>query len=432
MWSRADRREGAGVPMNGTSGTESESGLGPQVRCWMEEWAAKVPAVGLLLLRSQAEQDVAGYRHTLPEIGQQPVTWPDTAQRALDMAPEWRALCAGVEAVVLTGSGSSQFAGDCLAPFLQQALRVPVRSLGTGQLLVDPRGVLPQSGRCLVVSLARSGDSPESCAAVDALLEHQPHCEHLAITCNSQGRLAMNYRGQAKFHLLVLDERTADRSLMMTSSFTNMVLAGKFLGQVADGASYRASVEALAGMGKSLLLEHTGTLAQAAKLPFRSAVFLGDGCRHGAARESALKMLESTAGRIPAFAETFLGLRHGPMCALHADTLVVAYLSSAPVARAYQLDLIEELRQKGLGLVRLIAGENLELAPHADEIHLNRRGTAEVDDSSAVVLDAMTGQLLALFRSLHEGLKPDWPSEDGRISRVVGGFRIHSLLGVTA
>jgi tagatose-6-phosphate ketose/aldose isomerase len=268
---------------------------------------------------------------------------------------------------------------------------------------------------------------------VDALLEHEPHCEHLAITCNRQGQLATNYRGQAKFHLLVLDERTADRSLMMTSSFTNMVLAGAFLGRVRGGAGYRATVEALARMGKSHLLEHTGTLALVARLPFRSAVFLGDGCRHGAARERALKILESTAERIPAFAETFLGLRHGPMRALHADTLVVAYLSSAPVARAYQLDLIEELRRKGLGLVRLITGEDLELGPHADEIHLNRRGTAEVDDSSAVVLDVMTGQLLALFRSLHEGLKPDWPSQDGRISRVVGGFRIHShRLGVTA
>ena len=144
--------------MNGTSGTDSESGLGLHVRRWLEEWAAKVPAASVLPDRSQAEQDAKCYLHTLREIGQQPVTWPDTAERALEMAPELRALCAGSQAVVLTGSGSSQFAGECLAPFLQQALRVPVRSVGTGLLLVEPRGGITAIGGvpgCLPGALRR-------------------------------------------------------------------------------------------------------------------------------------------------------------------------------------------------------------------------------------------------------------------------------------
>jgi len=35
------------------------------------------------------------------------------------------------------------------------------------------------------------------------------------------------------------------------------------------------------------------------------------------------------------------------------------------------------------------------------------------------------GQLLAFFRCLSAGLRPDSPSDDGVISRVVGDFAIH-------
>ncbi len=45
------------------------------------------------------------------------------------------------------------------------------------------------------------------------------------------------------------------------------------------------------------------------------------------------------------------------------------------------------------------------------------------------VLDAMVGQLLAFFRCLAAGRRPDSPSEDSVITRVVSGFQIHSRNG---
>ena len=49
-----------------------------------------------------------------------------------------------------------------------------------------------------------------------------PDAMHLAITCNQNGQLARLPRVKS----IVLDPRTNDRSLAMTSSFSNLVLAG--------------------------------------------------------------------------------------------------------------------------------------------------------------------------------------------------------------
>jgi tagatose-6-phosphate ketose/aldose isomerase len=105
---------------------------------------------------------------------------------------------------------------------------------------------------------------------------------------------------------------------------------------------------------------------------------------------------------------------------------VVAFLSSDRVARAYQLDLLAELHDKGLGLCRVVTGEMVPpgVAGSGDLI-VSRPSMPGVDDSSAAVLDAIVGQLLAFFRALHEGFRPDSPSVNGVINRVVGGFRIH-------
>ena len=396
------------------------------IQAWMTRWAGESPAVAALLSRLEGERVSAGYGHTLREIGQQPATWLDTAARASAVVDELAELSAGRDVVVLTGSGSSQFVGDCLAPALQRRLSATVRAISGGQLIVDRPGVLPASKQCLVISLARSGDSPESCAAVDALLADDPACRHLVITCNARGLLARSYRHISGVRRLVLHPRTCDQSLVMTSSFTNMVIAGLCLGGACDADGYRKTVSELSELAQAQMLAYTQALAEMSTRPFRSALFLGDGCRYGAAQESALKMLEITAGRISTRAETFLGLRHGPMCAIHPDTLVVAYLSCDPVARAYQLDLLAEVREKGLGLCRVVVGEMVPAGVlDRGDLAISRASMPNVDDSSAAVLDVIVGQLLAFFRSLHEGLKPDLPSVDGVINRVVSEFRIH-------
>jgi tagatose-6-phosphate ketose/aldose isomerase len=391
-----------------------------------------VNALADLLQRPTAEHVGRGYAHTAREIAQQPDTWLATARAAVDARPVLRELleaadvrAGGTGLVILTGSGSSLYAAECAAMPLQQALQTTVRAVPSGQMLTHLDGCVPPARPGLCLSLARSGDSPESAAVVDQVLAARPSWQHVIITCNGAGRLATRYAGQARTVRLILADRTCDRSLVMTSSFTNMLLATHILASVDDPWSYLARVEGITAAARHLL-DHSAVLAATARGAFRSAMFLGSGSRLGAAREAALKMLEMTAGGVAASADTFLGLRHGPMSAVHADTLVVCFLASDPITRAYELDLIRELNRKQLG-ARLIVGEEVPAdVVRDDDLVLDCPGLAHAGDDLATLTDAMAGQLLALFRCLWLGLRPDAPSADNVINRVVEDFALYS------
>ena len=278
----------------------------------------------------------------------------------------------------------------------------------------------------MMVSLARSGDSPESVGALSAVLALEPEIRHLVLTCNETGSLAKTYEAHPGVHVITTADGTNDQSLVMTSSFTNLVLAARFLGLIKHPETYRTICDRLSKIASELLNTHFDTLARVASVRFLRAVFLGTGSRFGGAREAALKMLEMTAGRVTTLCETYLGLRHGPMSYVDKDTLVVCFLSSDPTIRAYEADLLRELDQKELGLLKLIIGEDVPkevLRPN--DVVIECRGLREVGDQNAPVIDVVVGQLLGFFRCLNEGLRPDSPSEDGIINRVVQSFTLH-------
>jgi D-galactosamine 6-phosphate deaminase/isomerase len=412
------------------SAAERQRKLTGPLENWLAFVAGQGGETGALLSVVPAEQEARGYTHTLREIVQQPLTWLETASglegRASVLASQLARLAAPAGgSILLTGSGSSVYAGECLAPALQAALRLPVQAVSAGTLLTHPNGSLPPTGASLLVSFARSGNSPESCGVLDSVRELSPGTHHLVITCNGQGRLATSSRGDARVETVVLDDKTCDRSLVMTSSFTNMALAGRLLAFTNDLPAYRRRAESLAMLGVEMLLRHGDAIARIARSDYRSAAYLGSGCRWGAAREAALKMLEMTGGRVRSFPETYLGLRHGPMCAIDAHALVVCFLSSDPLARAYEADLIGEVNRKKLGARKVILGQNVPagLAGEGDLVVDLADGPLLDDD--APLLDVLLGQLLAFHRCLHEGLRPDMPSDDGVINRVVEDFAIH-------
>ena len=392
---------------------------------WKKQLAAQQPELRALLELSDEARAAAGFRCTLDEICQQPSTWRQTAATVASMQRRLQGFLEGCRSFVLTGSGSSQYAGECVHPALQAATGISACTLGGGWLLSQGQRALPAERPLTVISLARSGDSPESGGVVEWLLETEPQVRHLVVTCNAQGQLATRFSGDPRVLVVSLDERTNDRSLAMTSSFTNMVVASLGLGYLADPSAYSKIAETLAGAAEQLLLRHTGAVAEMARTPFRRAVFLASGCRYGAAREAGLKLLEMNAGRIPTMAETYLGFRHGPMCFLNRETLLVCFLASDPQVRAYEEDVITELNRKQLGARKLIAGAGVAPSLLADgDVAIEIPAMAELGDNNVPVLDVMIGQLLAFFRCRAEQLRPDNPSE-GAISRVVNTFTIH-------
>ena len=400
----------------------------------MDAWLgrlASTPAFQSLLEIPRGAQLERGYGHTLREICQQPLTWPKTAAAMTDASEQIRrALGTGGVAdrrgeLVLTGSGSSFFAGECAAVHLQESLGVGARALPAGHILTHPRGVLPASGRFLLVSLARSGDSPESAAVVERFLD-DAHVAQLLISCNREGALARRFGSAARVESIVLPAETNDQSLVMTSSFTNLVLAARSLS--GPGNAFSKSAAKLAEAARDLLLQRAGDIATLARQSYPSVVYLASGGRLGAAHESALKMLESNGGRVVTLTDSFLGLRHGPMAAVRKDSLVVAFLSSDPVVRAYEKDVLMELRRKGLGGWRLVVGERIppELSPEDGDVHVDVAAEGRSwNDGELALIDAVVGQLLAFFRCIHGGGRPDSPSS-GVIQRVVESFVIHA------
>jgi len=213
----------------------------------------------------------------------------------------------------------------------------------------------------------------------------------------------------------------------MTSSFTNLLLAARFIGMLERPDAYQKVCERLSQMTKELIQSSFDILAKIAAEDFRRVVFLGTGSRFAASREAALKMLELTSGRVTTLCETYLGFRHGPMSYAQEDTLIVCNLSCAPTIRAYELDLLRELDRKKLGRSKVIVGENIpdSVVREGDEI-IECRGLAELGDDETSAVYVVVAQLLAFFRCLVEGLQPDSPSEGGIINRVVEKFPLHT------
>jgi tagatose-6-phosphate ketose/aldose isomerase len=390
---------------------------------WLSTLQKAQPLAHKLLSEPQSSQEKQGYFHTLREICQQPLSWLMTADLIVANSKRLRDTLAGIQSIVLTGSGSSEYAGESVRLALQEQLGIAASVIGGGTLLEHGPRAIPPIRPTLMVSLARSGDSPESIAALSLFLESDLAVSHLVLTCNADGRLANAV--SPRVTVLVLDDSTNDRSLVMTSSFTNLVLAARSLGYLDQPEVFRVMVKKLSTIASTVLLNDFGRIAAIAAKPFRRAVFLADSTRFGAAREAALKMLEASAGRIATMSETYLGFRHGPMSFAHSDALIVCFLSSDPSLRGFESDLLRELDQKGLGMAKLIVGDQIPPDILRDgDVAVECPGLAQVGDQNAPIIDVLVSQILAFFRSQHEGLHPDTPS-DGVINRVVQNFQMH-------
>ena len=309
-------------------------------------------------------------------------------------------------AAIICGAGTSAYAASAVTAGWPNTVAIPTTDL----LLCSEEEILRKvpdfATEGLMVSLARSGDSPESTGVVARVQRMFPEVKHLVITCNEQGSLARWESVEA----IVLDPRTNDRSLVMTSSFSNLVLAGLALtNQTLLSQALPGIVEHVAAS-----VDHLESVAQSlAAGQVDRYVVLTSSELAPLAREACLKVLEMTAGQITSMAETFLGLRHGPLSFLREDTLVLCVLSNDPQKRRYEEDLILELRQKGLGKLVIVGDSDIPAMAQ------------NLPDYLRTPFEIVFPQLLAYHLSLAAGFDPDNPSPGGVITRVVQKFRLH-------
>lgn len=393
---------------------------------------ADIPKVAPLWSAPSDRQRAAGYHDTLREICQQPMTWRATARHVESVRARARSSLAphrGTDlpaVVLLVGSGSSCYVGACLAPALQADLGLTVRAVASGDLLTHAESLVPRDASCLVVSFGRSGDSPESAAVVTRMLD-LPHVSQLIVTCNARGRLARDFAESPRVELVVLDDRTNDRSLVMTSSFTNLVLAGWLALSGDDSRPRVAEVDRAADAGERLIRGSAEGLWEVAPVELVRAVYLGTAGHHGACLEASLKMLEMSGGTVSTMAESYLDVRHGPMAAIDPDTLVVCFLSNDPIRRAYEADLVDELNRKGLGSRRVLVGGGVDARlVRPGDVVVDWGVAGRVTEELTGLLHVLAGQWLGFWRCLAGGLHPDAPSATDVITRVVRPFTLHA------
>ncbi|MGC2617390.1 MAG: tagatose-6-phosphate ketose isomerase [Acidobacteriaceae bacterium] len=387
-----------------------------------------------LLALSPAEKWERGLEHTPREIAQQPGTWITTFDALQARRGEISSFLAeaGVSGpaqqrptVFLIGAGTSDYIGQSLHHLLRTRWQCEVIPVASTSLLTDFSECVLNERRYLWVSFSRSGDSPEGVAVLENAISDHPEIGHILVTCNASGRMSKAMQGRANCLSLVLDDATNDRSLAMTSSFTNMVLAGQILAHAWSIAEYEPILRALVGAAEALLPRAAELASDLTRTGFTRACFVGSSALAGAALESALKLLELTAGKVQTMTQSTLALRHGPMAALDRDTLFVSLISSQMQRRQYELDLLREVGSKE------VAGKRVAVATDPDRLRADADfvltpGTREpIPDLYRPVLDVIFGQLLGLFASIHAGLKPDAPSPNGVINRVVQNIDIH-------
>jgi tagatose-6-phosphate ketose/aldose isomerase len=318
--------------------------------------------------------------------------------------------------IILAGAGTSAFIGECLAATLARATGRRVEAVPTTDMVSAPDLYLEAAAPTLLVSFGRSGNSPESIAAIDLADARVADVHHLIVTCNADGALARR-RGKDAF-VLVLPEATHDRGFAMTSSFSAMTYAALaiFSGIGALGDRNERIAQAV----ETMLAETETAMAALAARGFERVVYLGSGPFQGLAREAALKLLELTDGGLVTIHDSTLGFRHGPKTIVNGRTLVVAFVSNDPLTRAYDLDLIAELRADD------VAGAVLAVSAQAmvgETLMVHGLDTAP--DSDLLFPYIVPAQLFALHASLDRGLTPDTPNKAGTVSRVVQGVRIH-------
>lgn len=380
----------------------------------------------LLPLSDASAWQRLGGADTAREIAQQPALWRTLAQDLAQAGDRLQAflgdrLADPNQRVLFTGAGSSGFIAEMVADAINAQWPAEVRAVHTTSLLTHPALYLQRARPTLLVSFGRSGSSPESVAAVERVRSDVDEARFLDITCNADGELARRGAGRADTCTLLMPPASCDRAFAMTSSLTCMLLAALSVFERAPWDARSARLQRLAELADRGLTQWDGAVAALAQRPFARVIYLGSGPLEALAREAALKVLELTAGRVLALANTPLGFRHGPKSTLDRSTLVVMLRSVQPLARRYEQDLLDELRRDG------VAGQVLAIGPHADigagDDHT--LAVAGLDDPWLAPLWLGFAQLFALQRSAALGLTPDNPFPDGTVNRVVQGVTIH-------
>ncbi|HDL7933302.1 SIS domain-containing protein [Yersinia enterocolitica] len=364
---------------------------------------------------------------TAKEIEQQPECWKKTcllvkAQRPAIDAFIAKVLDAPDARIIMTGAGTSAFAGRALAPMLTGYLKRRVDAIATTDLVSDPKEYLAEDVPTLLISFARSGNSPESVAALDVAETCLSQCYHLVLTCNADGQLYRYCQNNPNALALLMPEESNDRSLAMTSSFSSMMMA--VLSIFLSDEFFIDEVEPFFQHYQGSYKQFNRTVREKYAGKFTRVIYLGSGGLQGLAQEASLKMLELAAGKVVASFDTPLGFRHGPKAIVNKETLIVLFISNDEYTRQYETDLLREVIHDNAS-AKVIAITTSQDKTFSEQNFIYIPGMEHCSDAALLFPYLMLVQAFAFHTSIALGNTPDNPSPTGEINRVVKGVTIY-------
>ena len=381
--------------------------------------------------KSTEELTKLGAQITTAEIKQQPDLWRDTLNIYRDNLEAIEAFLADARAmgedrlsVVFTGAGTSDYVGDTCAPYLRHAGDTDLydfKPIATTDIVSAPRDFLRPEDPTLVVSFARSGNSPESLAAVKVAKELVRNVKFLNITCAPEGKLAVESADDPNA-LTLLIPRANDKGFAMTGSYSCMTLLATLIFDTASMEQKAAWVEQIAKMGEEVVSredEIAGYLAG----DFNRVTYLGSGSFGGLAQESQLKILELAHGLVATSYDTCMGYRHGPKSFVDDKTLVFVFVNNDEYTRQYDLDILHEI--DGDQIAQKTIAIQQDVAPAFEHEAFTFAGYDALPEGYLALPFVMVAQTVSLINSVRVGNTPDTPSPTGTVNRVVKGVTIH-------
>lgn len=375
---------------------------------------------------SSEELKQRGAFNTASEIAQQPDVWlkiwdqvNDKKSEILDFLSENK-----FDRIILTGAGTSAYIGYSVLGTFKKSLCPYTEIISTTDIVSHPTTYLIPDIPTLMISFARSGNSPESVAAMELADKYIGTCHHLVITCNGEGRAAL-YSAEHSKYTFVLPPETNDKSLVMTSSYSSMLLSALLVASIREGSISQDAVVEIANIGRRVIDQEVSKLRDIGMLDFSRAVFLGAGSLFGTAKEAQLKLQELTDGKIICLHDSFLGFRHGPKSVVDEKTIVFYLFSGDKQALRYEKDLVLSMKKGNKALCEFgVFPYPMEDIDVNQQLVLNDKPFVYNEELMCVPFIVVV-QIFSLYKSLQLDLSPDNPSTTGAISRVVEGVIIY-------
>ena len=372
-----------------------------------------------------------GAEITTREIYQQPDVWKEAFESYQAKREEIAAFLQGIAdkhdyiKVILTGAGTSAYVGDTLVPYFKEVYderKWNFNSIATTDIVANPETYLKKDVATVLVSFARSGNSPESVATVDLAKALVDELYQVTITCAADGKLALQAHGDDRNLLLLQPAASNDAGFAMTSSFTSMMLTALLVFDPTEFAVKAERFEVVSSLARKIL-DNAEDVKELVDLDFNRVIYLGAGPFFGLAHEAQLKILELTAGQVATMYESPVGFRHGPKSLINEDTVVLVFGTTTDYTRKYDLDLVREVAGDHIARRVVLLSDQAFGLENVKEVALGCGGV--LNDIYRVFPYIVYAQLFALLTSLKVENKPDTPSPTGTVNRVVQGVIIH-------